>query len=454
MKSMILLLAFLLEFAYAINHYDKAPPFTSETRRTIGVDTTLMVASDLYLNGDFAASFSMYKKLYDLTKNPLFTKYLAMNAFAMGDNDTALLYAKKYAKDNADKDSVEIDKILADNYLKSGQLKKALEMVKKVQKSEDSLLVNTILSSIYIELKDYKRALKIMEKIYDATHSERSLEQIIALEMELKNQGAARTRLKEHIKEFGCGKQLCAKALQIFIDKKDIKRLYELQSTIYDASPNDKNAELLISIMIERKLYNKAIKIAKDHGNLEWQMQIYAIKGNYKKAGSISKEIYKQTGQTIYLAMGEIYRYEGLSLVEKQSKAKILQIVAAIEDAIEIGKSKDKLNHKKTKSKKRLRQDGVLYNFMAYVLIDKNINVLKGINYAKKAIDIEPISEYIDTLAWGYYKMGECKKATFFMDKIPKSRILEQKELQEHSKAIKKLCKMHKKGKIKAGIKD
>jgi hypothetical protein len=52
-------------------------------------------------------------------------------------------------------------------------------------------------------------------------------------------------------------------------------------------------------------------------------------------------------------------------------------------------------------------------------MIDNEIRIKKGISYIKKALKIEPKSIfYIDSLAWGYYKLKQCKKAYFTLNKI------------------------------------
>jgi hypothetical protein len=63
----------------------------------------------------------------------------------------------------------------------------------------------------------------------------------------------------------------------------------------------------------------------------------------------------------------------------------------------------------------------------------------------QKALKLEPDSAfYIDSLAWGHYKLGECKKAYTEMQKVIKELGLEDKEIKSHWNKIQK-CRSRKK---------
>ena len=85
--------------------------------------------------------------------------------------------------------------------------------------------------------------------------------------------------------------------------------------------------------------------------------------------------------------------------------------------------------------------DSSYFNYYGYTLIDSNVDVQKGIDYIKKALAQQPNNAYyIDSLAWGYYKINQCQEAYKLMKDIPAKEIEETIELKEHFEAIKK-CK-------------
>jgi len=60
-------------------------------------------------------------------------------------------------------------------------------------------------------------------------------------------------------------------------------------------------------------------------------------------------------------------------------------------------------------------------------------------------LKIEPKSAfYLDSLAWGYYKLGNCKEAYKIIKKVTKLEGGDDKEVVSHFKKIKKCMKKHK----------
>jgi len=61
-------------------------------------------------------------------------------------------------------------------------------------------------------------------------------------------------------------------------------------------------------------------------------------------------------------------------------------------------------------------------NYLGYLYIDKNIDVKRGMNLVKRALKIDKDNPYyLDSLGWGYYKLGEYKKAEVYLKKAIES---------------------------------
>lgn len=86
--------------------------------------------------------------------------------------------------------------------------------------------------------------------------------------------------------------------------------------------------------------------------------------------------------------------------------------------------------------------DANMLNIYAYIIIDNKIDIQKGINLVKKALEIEPNNAYfIDTLAWGYYLLNDCNKAKEVFKQINiDDKLSKEKEIILHKKRIEK-CK-------------
>ena len=83
-------------------------------------------------------------------------------------------------------------------------------------------------------------------------------------------------------------------------------------------------------------------------------------------------------------------------------------------------------------------KDPLLLNYLGYLLIDKDVDPKVGMVYVEEALKQEPDSPfYLDSLAWGYYKLGQCKKADGIMKKVLKAMQGEHdEELDKHLEAI------------------
>ena len=71
-------------------------------------------------------------------------------------------------------------------------------------------------------------------------------------------------------------------------------------------------------------------------------------------------------------------------------------------------------------------------NGLGFVLVDNNIDPLRGLRCCKKAVDLKPKNPaYLDSLGWAYYKNGELLEARTWLrralDAAP-----DQKEIKEH----------------------
>ena len=85
------------------------------------------------------------------------------------------------------------------------------------------------------------------------------------------------------------------------------------------------------------------------------------------------------------------------------------------------------------------KSDNPVYqNYLAYILIDFDIDVKRGLVLVNKALDKEPSNiAYLDTLAWGKYKIKSCLEAYLNMKQIVDQIGLEDEEIRLHWEKIK-----------------
>ena len=86
-------------------------------------------------------------------------------------------------------------------------------------------------------------------------------------------------------------------------------------------------------------------------------------------------------------------------------------------------------------------EDPVYLNYLGYLMIDHDLGIKEGMQYVQKALDKQPESPfYIDSLAWGKYKLGECAEASRLIKKVEELIGTDEQEVREHIKAIQQ-CK-------------
>ncbi len=149
-------------------------------------------------------------------------------------------------------------------------------------------------------------------------------------------------------------------------------------------------------------------------------LDIYVSSSDFKDAYIVAKRLYEKTSKINYLGRMAIYEYE---INKSKLNATTLQSVS-----------------KKFEKVVLKLHDPLYLNYYGYLLIDHDIDVKKGIGLVQEALLKEPNSPfYLDSLAWGYYKLGRCEEAKEIMDKLIK--VSKEQELIDHSEQINKCVK-------------
>ncbi|BDR28355.1 ATP-dependent nuclease subunit B [Helicobacter suis HS1] len=324
---------------------------------------------------------------------------------------------------------------LVDGYIKTGQLDKAVALLEKIRKEDKSLMLDNVLGSLYISQKKYTKAFDVLSKLYNQVHDEDSLEKLITLYLIQNNQQEAADLIASHLEEYGCSPELCQKSFNTLIQLHQLQKAKEASATLYEKDPVVQNAQLYIGILTMLKEFDKAEKIASNYPfDRRLLLDLYTAQKKFALASKQAGLLYNERKDPKFLALEAVYSYEDISAKKPPKRAEILPITRKLEQAIaerqyQLRRSKGNLD----------AQDAFFYNFLGYSLIEYNLNIRKGIDYVKMALKIEPDSVfYIDSLAWGYYKLGNCAEAKKLFLTISEEAINSQSELKAHSKSIAK----------------
>lgn len=374
---------------------------------------------------EYAKARDLYLLLYEESHKMEYFRESILISSLLNDPQATINLVLAYQKENKEYD-LEIEKVLADSYLKLGDVQNSIAIVESIQKKESTPLVHEILGSLYLQSNRVNDALAEFNKAYDGDHSERSLEKIIAIYSNTQNNERIGDLLNTHLEKYGCSQELCKRSIEFYVKTKQISRVEKLLKRIEEKSPTIQNATNLIAVLAYEKKYDEAIEIAKKYPlNRSILLELYLGKGDFAKASNQAKMIYEESKNFEMLALSQIYHFE--TIKNNPSKEQILSMIENLKTAINA-----------LKKEKQAPQSFEEYlNFLGYLMIDYDVDIKQGMEYVKEALAINPKNyEFIDSLAWGYYKMGDCKRAKEEFEKIPKAKIQETDELKSHQKAL------------------
>jgi len=415
-KKLILIQILLLMTGCALKHPQIG-------KKAFPKEDQYIIKALVYENdGDLSKALNIYKFLYKKTKKYVyFEKYIEILYFEKKYNDV-IKDAESFLHKKWDDKIFEYE-IFA--LLKKKELNKAKEkLLKEFNKKNE--FYYSMMSYILTKQKKYDEALVYSRSLYALNPSKKNLLILTDLLIKNKRYNEALAYLQTHYKLYGCDYEIClriAKIYQALYDTEELALMYEKLGE-YDR----KFYILALNLYIDSGEYKKAVNLVYKYNlNKEYLMYIYEQMHKYKKAALIAMDLYLKTDNIDYLIEYTMDIYNA-----SNDKETVKEVI-------------DKLKYILTK-----KQNGFLYNFLGYILINKNINPKEGVEYIKKALKFEPDNtEYIDSLAWGYYKLHQCKKAWNIIRNIQSSDetiLMHKNKIKRCLNDIKKNNKSDKKG--------
>jgi tetratricopeptide (TPR) repeat protein len=269
-------------------------------------------------------------------------------------------------------------------------------------------------------------AIKYLEGGYSENYDEEILDRIsIILYVNLERPKDAIAQLETHSRMFGCSKLICARLLSFYSNQNDVDGMLSVYKRMYEKFQNEEFLEKIIQLYVYKKDF-MGLRVFLQKNNVENEMllQLYLNSGEYEKAYKLAYKLYEKTQNIDFLGKGAMYEYESY---KKPTKSQLLAIV------------------KKLKKVVKEKPDGLYLNYLGYLLIDHDLDVKEGMKYIKQALAYTPDSAfYLDSLAWGYYKLHECKKADKLFKKIVTLKGGDDPEVVKHQKAVQQCLKKSK----------
>lgn len=385
-------------------------------------DDTLIEALNAIDTQQYSQARDLYLVLYDESGKIEYLRESILVSANLNDPQGTINLIRTYHQKNKTYD-LDVEKVLADSYLKLGDVQNSIITIEQIKQSEDSPLVQEILGNLYIQTKRFDEALKELKSAYKTNHGESSLEKIISIYLNTQKTGLAGDLLNTHLEKFGCSQDLCKRSIEFYIKTKQLSRVEKLLKQIEERSPTIQNATNLIAVYAYQKRFDDALKIAKKYPlNRKIILELYAGKQDFQKASDQAMLIYREEKNPEYLILSQIYHFE--SIQHHATHQEIQKIIKNLKNGISTLQKQDT---------QKTNIFAIYLNFLGYLMIDYNENIVEGIQYVQKALEIDSKNyEFIDSLAWGYYKLGKCKEAKQEFEKIPQEMFQENKEFKKH----------------------
>lgn len=384
-------------------------------------DTFTLYALDAQVRQKYNNASEYFSELYKQTSKKEYL-YQSLRMLEQA-GDTKILVKKTASVLSKFPDDVTLQRFEIIGLLKGGNFgeasQKGLLLSNKTQKASDYLLYG----EARLKLSDYEGTVEALKKAYALTYDDATAERIALIQYtQLGEKPEAIAFLKEHIGTHGNSKIVGKRLASLYADSGKFDDAAQTYEQTYEIDSDPAIAEEVIKVYAyQQNLVKMSEMLEKSHINDPLLLDIYVRNKVFDKASSLAQKLYDLDSNPLYLAQSSVYMYEAAK--NKDDKVMVDNVIDGLKKA-----TKD-------------LDDPLYLNYLGYLMIDHDLNITEGMGYVKRALDKQPDSPfYIDSLAWGNYKLGECAEALRLMKQVESMIGSEEDEVKEHIKAI-EACK-------------
>lgn len=278
-----------------------------------------------------------------------------------------------------------------------------------------------------LKLDNYKPARDALMQSYVTTFNHDIAERIALIDYtQLDQKKEAIAFLEKHIGSHGNASVVGRRLAGFYADGGEFDKAGKMYEQTYDLVPEPMVAQETIRVYLYQKNYPKLIKfLEKSEVNDEMLLEAYVQEKEFAKASALAAKLYEKENNPRFLAQSSVFMYENAK--DKKDPEMITQVVEGLKKA--------SIDYK----------EPLYLNYLGYMLIDHDLNITEGMDYVRQALLKQPDSPYyIDSLAWGHYKLGECAEALRLIKQVESMIGTGEEEVRDHLKAIEK-CKIKEK---------
>jgi len=405
------------------NPKDFANKKKSTNNSSVDEDEWIIKAIFYEQKNDFKKSNIYYKKLYNITQKEEYLLKEIKTALYSGVTSKNIIKLKEYVSKYPEK--LVAKRLLLSSYLYEKKYEEAKDVSKLLLTQSTEAVDFELSANPYIFTKDYPSAVRLLTQAYNKSHNENILLKITTILVNYMGDiSEAILRLENHRTVQECSEKVCLQLINIYFQQNRVSKIIPLYKNLYKSTKKELYAEKVIESYLYLKDYNKAVNFLQtEYKNVELLYSLYIEQKKFKKADNLSRKLIAKTNDPKWYAESAMALYESSS--DKNDKVMLAEVIKRFEIAVEKG-----------------IENSVYLNYYGYTLIDKNINIKKGIKIIKRVLEEQPDnSYYLDSLAWGYYKLGDCTKALELMKKVVKIEGLKEDEIRNHWNLINQKCK-------------
>ena len=371
----------------------------------------------------YESSYQIYKKLYDDTGAEIYLFKEATSAL-MARNHIAESIKRLKIWDKKHPNRIEVRRLLIPLYLTIKQVKNAtIEAEFLLEQSTEPVDLD-LASNSFLYAGNFKRALKLLAKVYEQAPMEEVLLRMVEIMEQFTGERKKAIQLLEtHRRMNIVSHDVYIKLLSLYQKEKDADGILQTYKAMYSQDKDEQYLTRIIDVYMYKRDVDGAIAFLEaDKSREDILYELYKAKGDFAKALNLADKFYKADKDSRWIAEKGVLLFENSE--DKNDKKMIAEVVAYLEQAIDQGVD-----------------DSIYLNYYGYTLIDKEVDVQKGIKIIEEALLQQPENTYyLDSLAWGYYKVRECSKAYRLMKRVVEEEGLREEEIIKHWKAIKQ-CK-------------
>ena len=371
----------------------------------------------------YELSRQVFGKLYDMTGAKIYL-FKEMTSSLLSRSHIPQSIERLESWDEKNPDTLEVKRLLIPLYLTNQEVQKAKIQAEYLLERSSEVKDLDLAANPYIYTGEFKKALELLGKVYEKTSNEDVLLRMISIMDEYTHERKKAIQLLETHRHMNIvSNDVYFKLLGLYVKENDVDGLIGIYKALYEQDKNEKYLNKIIDAYAYKRDIGGAIDFLEQQRTGQAILyELYKRKKLFDKAFSLIDHLYAEKKDARWIAEKGVLLFE--KSADKNDKKMIKEVISYFEKAIDQGVD-----------------DSIYLNYYGYTLIDKDIDVEKGIRVIENALKQQPDNTYyLDSLAWGYYKEHKCKKAYEMMKRVVDEEGLKETEIIEHWDAIQK-CK-------------